>query len=474
MHYTIHLVILSMAIVITNSITPIITSHQEWFIYSPLEKTNPHKSITHNHYNFKSLQYLGQQAHQLWGEIQNRSDLTIQLQNLFTNITKDSLSTIIDEILNNDELLDQVTKASYRNVTGFLKIVLAQDDVNSWKIRLHVWQEKEKKEFPHNHKWDFFSKIISGYLLQEIYEESQDQNDYPSITYNIFEPVSLMPILPTGEAPCPCRDDYILSNVSIKPKTRSLSITSKNIIAAGESYFMPYHLIHSITPGRNAISLIFTSDKVRDNSEVFVPNFIDSNNLKYHAPSITKEELTAELLSIKNILHQLHIHQRYLPEVIHQDHYYYRTNNPENSQDSTWPRSVTYDHYTRVIQLKDSLSDFMVSANDHGNALINNKPIEHANEYLFVLFGNNMYAAPKIFHPQELDSAIFHSSFTDYGPVSSAGVLHLDDDGKLLAIEAFSGHYEPSVKNMEIAKKYLETIGINTIDTVIMPYYDRL
>lgn len=114
------------------------------------------------------------------------------------------------------------------------------------------------------------------------------------------------------------------------------------------------------------------------------------------------------------------------------------------------------------------------SANHQGNVLINKTPIEHANEYIFVLFANTMYAAPKIFHQQELDDTICHSTFTDYGPVSSAGVLHIDNNGKLLAIEAFSGHYKPSVENMTIAKQHLENIGINTTDTVIIPYYDRL
>jgi len=450
-----------------------ITSHGEWFIASPFIGCNSAQDEQKENY-IQFLQDLGEKADELWQRTNEKSQLLINLNEMFKSVDKYFLNNLIEQILQNQELLESITQKSYRNVTGFFKIVLAEGGKKSWKIRLHVWQEQEEKEFPHNHKWDFYSKVISGYLLQETYEKVDDSYGFellsPLKRYSIAEPVSLMPILPNGQMHCPCRDDYILEAKKISNNNVLLGIKSKEIIALGESYTMPFHLIHAINPGRNAISLVFTSRNTTDNSEVFVPMDMLETDLRRHASSFTKDTLIQELRRAKKLLNQLHIHERYLPEVVDQNHHY----KIDTLEDLNWRRDIIENPgQKRVIQLsKQSMQKFLVSAFHDGTLLVGGNIIDSTDDYLFVLYDGKMYASPKDFF-QNSDELICHSSFTDYGSVESAGLLSFDDKGTLIKIEAYSGHYTPSLSNMEIAKKYLRSIGVNTQQAVLSTYQDR-
>lgn len=241
-----------------------VTSKGEWYISSPIlnEKLGTAKidSLVNNHLPMNLLKEIGGQAHKAWCLKKDNLDKTINLQKIFEPVDRFFLIKLIDEILEDKPLLNSIAKASYRNVTGFLKIVLATGNADdSWKIRLHFWELQEQKEFPHNHKWDFFSKIISGSLSQDLYRLGFECD--AESAYSIREPVSLMPVSEDGKLPCPCRDNYILKSKEKTEKAVSLQNYETSIVGSGESYYMPNHLIHTINPSKGAISLVYTSDK---------------------------------------------------------------------------------------------------------------------------------------------------------------------------------------------------------------------
>lgn len=451
-----------------------ITKNQEWVIASPVIGQDVSKSEKCQSY-IEFLQQVGQKADELWVNTQDKSALINHLRELFETVDRSFLNHLIDQILSDKQSLDLITEKSYKNVTGFLKIVLADGGKNSWKIRLHIWQEQEEKEFPHNHKWDLYSKVITGYLSQEVYEKSEESCSFEpsdfSTRYSVREPVSLMPIPSSGELPCPCRDDYELGVKRTYKDTVSLDVQSKDIIALGESYLMPYHLVHSINPGRGAISLVFTSRNTAENSEVFVPINMLETNLHRHAPSFTQDTLMAELLRAKDLINQLHIHPIYLPEVVDQNHGYKKS----TLECFNWRRGILENpSHKKVIQLsKKAMQNFVVSAGQDGKLFVGANAVDNARDYLFVLFEGKMYASVKDFC-QQSDELICHSSFTDYGPVASAGVLCFNGQNDVITIEAYSGHYTPSLSHMAIAKEYLNSIGINTDKAVLSAYQDRL
>jgi len=449
-----------------------ITHKDGWYISSPsLHTPTSTKKTPHTNATLEDLQTRGTQAHTLWQKDNNPNALLAPFQELFADVDRDYICALIDSILEDEEQLERITAASYRNVIGFLKIVLADGGPESWKLRLHVWEQKEVKEFPHNHKWDFYSKILSGYLTQEVYERNAfDQAD--AVLHSVREPVSLMPIPEDGSPVCPCRDDYALEEKEQVQSTTPLRVASKDNIAVGESYVMPHHLIHTITPSRGAISFVFTSEKKTDNSEVFVPMDRVATDLSRNAPSVTKQELKEELLKIKALLEQLYIHPGYLPEMVDTEHRYYFPTD-EAFQQGPWREVIGTTYAKKVVQLtNEQKKAYRVSADENGCMLIGGKAIDPTQDYLFVLDEQAVYAAIKDFHHQEAE-LVCHTSFTDYGPTKAVGVFQFDADGTLRAIEAYSGHYMPTVAHMQQMKDYLHMIGINTAHAVCIPYHNR-
>lgn len=461
---------------LTSSIGAMVTNRGEWSIFSPsLPRISTSESPQYlsTQEPITLLRELGQQADEVCARIKNSQEFGPLLQERFNAVQKDLLIAVIDQILSDEQLLESVTKASYRNVTGFLKIVLVDGGKESWKIRLHVWDQKEEKEFPHNHKWDFFSKIITGYLTQELYTKV-DASAIAAQRCSVREPVSLMPLLPTGELPCPCRDNYVLTQKDTDTPEVALKVADRDIIGRGESYCMPYHLIHAITPGKGAISLVFTTRVKNSNSEVFVPLEKTNTNLERHAPSVTKEELTQELIRVKDLLQQLQVQERYLPEITDQKHRYFSSTDQIYAHED-WKTALHFSSTKKqVIQVSaEDRKKYIITADHDGHVCIGEQTISQEQEYLFVVVDDVMYASPKDFHHHS-DNFICHTSFTDYGPAQSAGVMHVNVDGSLKMLEAYSGHYAPSPENMRLALAYLTSIGINTANTIIKHYEDRI
>lgn len=458
----------------------IITKKQEWFISSPLLKSQTRlRGTPQTHTNISPitlLQSIGEEAHAIWRQSNHSEESLSALENLFQPIDRDFLYDLIDEIINDDHLLSIAAQASYRNVTGFLKVVLVTGTgQDSWKIRLHVWEQKEEKEFPHNHKWDFYSKIISGYLQQDLYTKDTCPSNTPQ-AHSVRQPVSLMPVSESGILPCPCRDNYILNPKNTDAPIVALNHQATDIIGNGESYLMPHYLIHTITPGRGSISLVFSSEKVTENSDVFVPMDLVNTDLSRYAPSVTSEELKIELRAVQKLLRQLYVHEKYLPEIVNNQHEYYDINRNDPIVSNAQWREKLYEKSDRKMVTQLSTNDaarYIVKADTNGNVIINNQPIMPSDDYLFVLFNKIMYATPKDFHHQG-KKLLCHTSFTDYGPVDAAGVLRFDTEGNLVTIEAYSGHYCPTLHDMLLAKEHLKTIGINTHLTQLTAYQDRL
>ncbi len=129
-----------------------VTSHNRWAICSPsTNQIEPLSKQPVQHGSYEKLKELGQKAHQSWQKEATPTNVVENLNTIFAPVNHAFLITLIDEILASDQLLEEIEKASYKNITGFLKLVLASGGKDSWKLRLHIWEQKEK-EFPHNHK----------------------------------------------------------------------------------------------------------------------------------------------------------------------------------------------------------------------------------------------------------------------------------------------------------------------------------
>lgn len=457
-------------LIVTISIKSNITQKENWQIFTPskeLTLTTKEKRKG----SCKELAILGDKANKYWQKTRSSQNTINKLEKTFRVVSPEYIIDIINEILTNNSLLEKVTQASYKNATGFLKIVLIANENKEWKIRLHVWNKNEK-EHPHNHKWDFYSKILSGYLIQDIYEESDNEN---ATLYHICEPVSLMPLLSNGEKACPCRDSYVLSEKKSSCNlTQSLFLRnkSKDIIGTSESYFMPNNLIHTISSGINSVTFVFTSNQVSENSEVFVSDEKINSDLKKYAPSVTKEELKIELERVKSILQKKPVSREYLPEMLDLEHKYFEKKDPLFNTNSWRGNLSNLKSEKTVLQLSEDEKNKCILDIKNKKILIGGKDIEPSSEYLFVLNDGIMHASLKDFHHSN-NNLICHTSFTDYSGIDAAGVLHFDENKNLIRIEAYSGHYSPSVEDMQKVTNFLNEKNYPTENIKVSNFEDR-
>lgn len=99
----------------------------------------------------------------------------------------DKLNEIIGSILEDEDLLQECLRSSYRHANGFDKIVLLSGP--DFKLRLHRFVRDPTKQPPpaehvHNHRWPFASRIIKGSLRMDLFAEPGGESpDSPTPFY---------------------------------------------------------------------------------------------------------------------------------------------------------------------------------------------------------------------------------------------------------------------------------------------------
>jgi hypothetical protein len=92
----------------------------------------------------------------------------------------DHFIPMLEQILKDASLLAEIASRSYRHVNYFDKIVLIESEKSDgYRLTLHFWcppfTDKElKKESLHDHRFSFWSVILTGVLSSENFIESSD------------------------------------------------------------------------------------------------------------------------------------------------------------------------------------------------------------------------------------------------------------------------------------------------------------
>jgi len=98
---------------------------------------------------------------------------------LLYSLNNGMLRTLIENLVDNQEELENVARRSYCHNNGFFKILLI-DNRPSYSIRLHIWPEQPFQECDiHNHPWDMSVLILNGSYEWPIYivENTQEANN---------------------------------------------------------------------------------------------------------------------------------------------------------------------------------------------------------------------------------------------------------------------------------------------------------
>jgi len=98
-------------------------------------------------------------------------------------LNKESIISLLEDILQQPELLKKIGERSYTHALGFDKIVLVdlskdlEQKYQKTQVRLHIWNPLKTNALPiveslHEHSFDFISTILSGHLENQQFKLS--------------------------------------------------------------------------------------------------------------------------------------------------------------------------------------------------------------------------------------------------------------------------------------------------------------
>lgn len=184
----------------------------------------------------------------------NKSKINQMFNLLNSKFDKNNLNitlySIINTILNDDNICNYNKNKSFFHSLGFIKLVLLNLENNS-QIRLHLWLKGDFLQTPHTHPWNFKSRILNGQLIDEIYDES----NINSKKFNKYQ----------------CKSSFIKNGHKFeKLENIYLKTISTNTYKKNDIYSHDFNNIHltSYTES-NTITLCITSKSLTNISNVY-------------------------------------------------------------------------------------------------------------------------------------------------------------------------------------------------------------
>lgn len=168
----------------------------------------------------------------------------------------DRLQQLVESILRSEEQLAQLAQNSFGHVTGMERIQLAR--VRGSTLRLHLWMPGSEllTEDPHNHTYNFGSKVLSGPLVTDLFTQSSE-----GISMDGFEIASQN----SEEKPIPTP----IGEAYLEPHSGPSGIILTNRNGA---YTMPHttiHRIRQVDPDAPIITLNLRGENVKETSTFF-------------------------------------------------------------------------------------------------------------------------------------------------------------------------------------------------------------
>lgn len=173
----------------------------------------------------------------------------------------DGFSSLIGEILEKREALENIASRSYRHVNHFDKIVLFDDEnPGHARLTLHLWRppytvNETQDELIHDHRFSFWSKVLCGSLRSEVFERTEE--DGPDT--QLYRSFSYCP--ETADI-----ENFYNHQGDVRLKVRRYQQTDRD-----QGYYLKFDTIHRIClPERQAVStIVLRSPRLRDHSTVY-------------------------------------------------------------------------------------------------------------------------------------------------------------------------------------------------------------
>lgn len=97
-----------------------------------------------------------------------------KIEDIFSHLSSvDNTKVLIESIVIDSNILEYISKNSFKHHLGFIRLTLFDFDLFCNPIRLHIWNQDVNNKYTHihNHNSNFYSYVITGALVLNIYEE---------------------------------------------------------------------------------------------------------------------------------------------------------------------------------------------------------------------------------------------------------------------------------------------------------------
>jgi hypothetical protein len=237
------------------------------------------------------------------------SELKGILNNLAADVSRDTVTgnlflianvgrrehavAMLRQILDDNRLLTEIARRSYRHVNHFDKIVLiGDDDPSAYRLTLHLWcppysDAELEDELIHDHRFNFWSSVLAGTLVSENFEVAESGEVFRQYRY-------------TPESRSTTFRDFYEFSGELK-----LAKASVRRRTAGEYYYLSAPSIHRIELPRTSITctLVLRGPRLRHYSSVFNTRY-PSNNTGFDNVMFTPSQVASRLSRLLDVLEE--------------------------------------------------------------------------------------------------------------------------------------------------------------------------
>lgn len=213
----------------------------------------------------------------------------------------ETVLAVITDVLNDPGELAAVARRSYRHVNHFDKIVLVDSaQARSYRLTVHMWRppytEMEiREELIHDHRFSFWSSILTGSLASENFARENDGAVAADKTYQMYRYV------PERLGDATTANFYSFSGEA------TLTAPTLSIKRAGEAYYLFYERIHRVLLPESGLTatLVLRGPRERSYSNIFNTTY-PTYDLKMGNRFFGVEELAERLTALATSLRQEH------------------------------------------------------------------------------------------------------------------------------------------------------------------------
>lgn len=214
------------------------------------------------------------------------------------------MGELLSGYLDDDESLKQIAARSYRHVNHFDKIVLVDSGIpGGYRLTLHAWrppytEEELRGELIHDHRFSFWSTILTGRLVSQNFSRRPDGTEHADSIGGAVTHMRQYRYSPEKAGVSTQANFYRFVDEA------ALEMTGESVEEQGNAYHLRYHRIHRVVLPTESMTctLVLRGPREREFSNVYNTAYPSTDTQSANV-MFTPDELAGKLRAIRQALY---------------------------------------------------------------------------------------------------------------------------------------------------------------------------